>query len=397
MNQPPLQPYAVNSYNSKGRAQPIELARDRNEFQRDYTRVLHSRAFRRLQGKTQVFPAGLAGFGESFRTRMSHSFEVEQISRSVARFLGLNQDLAAVVAIGHDIGHPPFGHTGQDVLNEKFADVGGFEHNYQALRLVDEVESPYPGKVGLNLMFETREGLLKHCSPELARTLGPVARRHLDGTQACLEVQVVDSCDQLAYLYGDLEDALDHGLLTPEQLFEEMPGFRQCWETVAKTYSARLPTVQMLNDPRTAEGSRALISEVWRRMLSQSIEDLSINSRAILEREGVQSLDDVRSHHSPMIRLSDERISLHRSIRDFSRKNIYQHPTISEGRLQQVRALEAFIDAVRADPAAWRLPSDCSARTMCDMIAMQTDTAVLSWYDSQRPAPASRSRNKPRV
>src|SRR5690606_27007218 len=135
--------------------------------------------------------------------------------------------------------------------------------------------------VGLNLMFETREGLLKHCSPELAKTLGPVARRHLDGTQACLEVQVVDSCDQLAYLYGDLEDALDHGLLTPEQLLEEMPGFRQCWETVAKTYSARLPTAQMLNDPRTAEGSRALISEVWRRMLSHSIEDLSINSRAI--------------------------------------------------------------------------------------------------------------------
>lgn len=397
MNQPPLQPYAVNSYNSKGRAQPIELARDRNEFQRDYTRVLHSRAFRRLQGKTQVFPARLAGFGESFRTRMSHSFEVEQISRSVARFLGLNQDLAAVVAIGHDIGHPPFGHMGQDILNEKFADVGGFEHNHQALRLVDEVESPYPGKVGLNLMFETREGLLKHCSPELAKTLGPVARRHLDGTQACLEVQVVDSCDQLAYLYGDLEDALDHGLLTPEQLLEEMPGFRQCWETVAKTYSARLPTAQMLNDPRTAEGSRALISEVWRRMLSHSIEDLSINSRAILEREAVHSLADVRSHHSPMIRLSDERISLHRSIRDFSRKNIYHHPTISEGRSQQVRALEAFIDAVRADPTAWRLPSDCSARIMCDMIAMQTDTVVLDWYDSQRPAPTSRSRNKPHV
>lgn len=392
-----LQPYAVSSNNSKGRSHSIELARDRNEFQRDYTRVLHSRAFRRLQGKTQVFPAKLGNFGQSFRTRMSHSFEVEQISRSVARFLGLNQDLAAVVAIGHDIGHPPFGHMGQDILNDKFSDVGGFEHNHQALRLVDEVESPYPGKIGLNLVFETREGLLKHCSPSLAKTLGRIAQRHLDGTQPTLEVQVVDSCDQLAYLYGDLEDAVDHGLLTPECLYEELPGFRECWEGVAKTYSARLPSSQMLDNPETSESARALLSEVWRRMLSQSIEDLSLNSRAILEREGIQTLDDVRSHHSPMIRLSDERITLHRAIRDFSRKNIYQHPTIVEGRIHHAQALEATIDAVRNDPAAWGLPKNSSPRKMCDMIAMQTDTVILDWFDKQVLAPVSNPGNRPNV
>lgn len=392
-----LQPYAVSSNNSRGRAQPIELARDRNEFQRDYTRILHSRAFRRLQGKTQVFPAKLDHFGQSFRTRMSHSFEVEQISRSVARFLGLNQDLAAVVAIGHDIGHPPFGHMGQDILNERFSDVGGFEHNHQALRLVDEVESPYPGRVGLNLVFETREGLLKHCSPSLAKTLGSVAQRHLDGTQVPLEVQLVDSCDQLAYLYGDLEDALDHGLLTPERLYDELPGFKECWAGVAKAYSARLPSSQMLDAPETAENARALLSEVWRRMLSQSIEDLSLNSRAILEREGGQTLDDVRSHHSPMIRLSDERITLHRAIREFSRKNIYQHPTIVEGRAHHAQALGAVIDAIRADPSAWGLPKDCPPRKMCDMIAMQTDTVVLDWYEKQALTLPSKASPRPNV
>lgn len=392
MTIPSIQPYAVSDYNSKGRAQPIDLARDRNNFQRDYTRVLHSRAFRRLQGKTQVLPANLSGFGESFRTRMSHSFEVEQISRSVARFLGLNQDLAGVVAIGHDIGHPPFGHMGQDILNKMFSDVGGFEHNYQALRLVDEVESPYPGRVGLNLMFETREGLLKHCSSTLAKTLGPVASRHLEGTQPPLEIQVVDSCDQLAYLYGDLEDALDHGLVSPELLFDEMPGFRECWETVSKDYSVRLPTSQQLDDPETTEASRALISEVWRRMLSESIKNLSLNSRANLQREDIQSLDDVRSHHSPLIRLSDDRYELHRAIRNFSRKHIYQHPKIEEGRRHHAQALEAMIQAVRANPNQWNLSHKSTPREMCDMIAMQTDTAVLQWYDGQKPTPTTRTR-----
>ena len=374
---------------------PVEVARDRNEFQRDYTRVLHSRAFRRLQGKTQVFPAQLGGIDASFRTRMSHSFEVEQISRSICRFLGLNQDLSAVLAIGHDIGHAPFGHLGQDVLDQAFASAGGFEHNHQALRLVDRLESPYPGSFGLNLMFETREGLLKHCSQTRAKALGDVASRHLAGTQPPLEVQVVDASDQIAYLYGDLEDALDHGLITPELLVDEMPGFKDAWSEVARLFSAQLPTPAQLSSRATSEPSRALISEVWRRMLSSAINDISITSQSNIERLGPSGLDDIRSAGRPLISLSDEQRQLHRGLRAFSRARIYDHPVIERGRQNHAAALSEMIKHVRADPRAWGLAEiDGLERRICDLVASQTDTAVLSWYagmdPTSNPRPASK-------
>lgn len=386
----PIQPYAVSAFNSRGRVLPVEVARDRNEFQRDYTRVLHSRAFRRLQGKTQVFPAQLGGVDAAFRTRMSHSFEVEQIARSICRFLGLNQDLSAVLAIGHDIGHAPFGHLGQDILDREFASLGGFEHNHQALRLVDMIESPYPGASGLNLMFETREGLLKHCSTSRAKTLGPVAERHLNGTLPPLEVQVVDAADQIAYLYGDLEDALDHGLITPQLLMDELPGFKECWKDVARMFSARLPTPEELANRQTAEQSRALVSEVWRRMLSAAISDISIHSQANIERAGVQTLEDVRTCGTPLVCLSDEQRQLHRGIRVFSRARIYDHPEIEQGRQHHAAALTAMIEDVRAQPQAWGLTEGRDlGRQICDLVASQTDTAVLSWYASKNvPAPS---------
>lgn len=391
-NDPPIQNYAVSAFNSRGRQYPVEVSRDRSEFQRDYTRILHSRAFRRLQGKTQVFPAQLGRLDASFRTRMSHSFEVEQIARSICRFLGLNQDLSAVLAIGHDIGHAPFGHLGQDILDQEFSDVGGFEHNHQALRLVDVIESPYPGISGLNLMFETREGLLKHCSPARAKDLGLVASRHLQGTQPPLEVQVVDAADQLAYLYGDLEDALDHGLITPEVLLDELPGFKDYWKTVSRLFSAKLPTPSQLSDRTTSESARSLISEVWRRMLSAAIMDVSVHSRALIEKSGVETLDDVRSAGRVLVSLSEEQRQLHRGIRVFSRERIYDHPQIEHGRRHHATALTTMVHDMQAAPERWGLVEGVTRRQVCDLIASQTDTAVLSWYADKNTPTLTRHR-----
>ena len=377
-----LAPYAVSGFNSRGRQHPIALAKDRDEFQRDYTRILHSRAFRRLQGKTQVFPAEQGDWSLSYRTRMSHSFEVEQISRSVARALAVNQDLCAALAIGHDIGHAAFGHTGQDVLDELFKDIGGFEHNHQALRLVDELESPYPDRRGLNLMFETREGLLKHCTAPRARRLGTVAARHLTGASPPLEVQIVDSSDRLAYLYGDLEDAFDQGIVSPELLLEEMPGFRATWDTVAKDFQARLPTAAELSDPARVEGARALVSEVWRRMLSDAIQDLVFSSRAALEREDVSSLDEVRAT-SPLVGLSAECNALHRELRWFSRRWIYENAKVLEGRARQRQALAAVVDDMAQHPAAWHLAPNPSRQSVLDAAALLTDRAVLGWFHAK--------------
>jgi dGTPase len=270
--------YAVSEQNSRGRQYPVAPTRDRSAFQRDYTRLVHSHSFRRLQGKTQVFPAewfqpspidllhkdycSVPGYlqalrmspSDTHRTRMSHSIEVEQISRSLARALNLNSDLAGTLAVGHDIGHPPFGHTGQDALNSLFADVGGFEHNHHALLLVDKIESPYQEHPGLNLMFETREGLLKHCSLERAKLLGPVAGRHFTGESPPLEVQAVDAADQIAYLFGDLEDAVDRFVLSPDQLSEQY-WFRDAWAKAQP--GIPIPTVEDLIDPNFSQTARS--------------------------------------------------------------------------------------------------------------------------------------------
>ena len=387
-----LAPYAVSELNSRGRKFKVQLAKDRNSFQRDYTRILHSRSFRKLQGKTQVFPAELGDMNDTYRTRMSHSFEVEQVARSAARALLINQDLCAALAIGHDIGHPPFGHMGQDVLDDLFKNEGGFEHNHHALRLVDHLESPYPNHAGLNLMFETREGLLKHCRRDRALALGDVAERHVKGTSPPLEVQLVDVSDQIAYLYGDLEDALDKNLFTPAYLMDNMPGFKQFWAEVVLAFpGSKLPSASDMSDPVASTQARALVGEVWRRMLSSAIDDLIIQSRSNLELEQVSSLEDVRSCR-PIIALSPEKTQLHREIRAFSRREIYNNPKVVAHREFEKEALTALHEHVRAHPSAGGFSSSPTPPELRDWLAGLTDRAVISWYNNHTLHPFNASR-----
>lgn len=310
--------FAVTEYNSRGRQYPILLAKDRSAFQRDYTRILHSKSFRRLQGKTQVFLAECGDMMDTYRTRMSHSIEVEQIARSIARSLNVNEDLCGALAIGHDIGHSPFGHLGQDVLNKLFQDIGGFEHNYQALRIVDLLEKPYPDYNGLNLMFETREGLLKHCSQSRAKKLGSVAERHLQNQSPPIEVQIVDEADQIAYLHGDLEDALDKNLLDVNTI-HTIPGFQVAYENILKDKP----------DFKLNKKDKSTINEIWRKMMSLSIDNLIIQSRSNIELFQIETLSDVRLH-SPIITHSPEQNQLLADLRNFSIENIYNHESVMD-------------------------------------------------------------------
>lgn len=378
-----LASYAVSEYNSRGRQYPVVLAKDRNAFQRDYTRLVHSRSFRKLHGKTQVFPAEMGEMHDTYRTRMSHSIEVEQVSRSIARALRVNEDLCGALAVGHDIGHAPFGHLGQDVLNDLFKDIGGFEHNYQALKIVDQLESPYPDYKGLNLMFETREGLLKHCNRHRAVALGTVAERHLNASSPPLEVQIVDAADQIAYLHGDLEDAFDKGLFDGVDL-NDIPGFKNCWEEIAQENPhLSFPSTQALvsQDPHTRQQMNAVIGEVWRKMLSNSVNNLIIHSRSNIELCGIETLSDVRLS-SPLITLPPAAAELNRAIRSYSRKNIYNHPRVTHYLKTAEEAFRMLYEKAMEHPESFSLSTQCSREEMRDWMAGLTDRAVLSWYSN---------------
>jgi len=210
-----LAPYAAHSAQSRGRRFPEPPPTSRSEFQRDRDRIIHSTAFRRLEYKTQVF---VNHEGDLFRTRLTHSIEVAQIARSIARNLRLNEDLVEAISLAHDLGHTPFGHAGQDALNACMQDYGGFEHNMQSLRVVDTLEERYGAFDGLNLVFETREGILKHCSASNAAKLGDLGRRFIERKQPSLEAQLANLADEIAYNNHDIDDGLRSGLLTPQQL-----------------------------------------------------------------------------------------------------------------------------------------------------------------------------------
>lgn len=379
-----LAPYAITEANSRGRVYPAVDTQDRNQFQRDYTRVLHSQAFRRLQQKTQVFSANL---GDLFRTRITHSLEVDQVSRSIARALRLNEDLCGVLAIGHDIGHAPFGHMGQDLLDELLRDHGGFEHNFQALRLVDEIESPYPEHKGLNLMFETREGLLKHCSIQRALTLGDVAVRHLNDTQASLEAQVVDYADAIAYIHADLEDAFMMGVLSCDQL-RQAPGFMEAWESIAHRMPVSgLPSASDFTQP-SDEGrrvARAVLLSVIREMMAHSINDLISNTRARLEAAAPQSPDEARTNKA-LVGFSPGHHVEHLRLKEFSRLNIYVHPRIMEVRDVEEKVLRGLFAAFVADPGLMpftdvRPGSSRFFRRLADHMSGMTDRFAVDLFD----------------
>ena len=364
-----LAPYAAQDATSRGRRYPEASPANRSEYQRDRDRIIHSAAFRRLEYKTQVF---INHEGDLFRTRLTHSIEVAQIARSIARALGLNEDLTEAIALAHDLGHTPFGHSGQDALNECLRDYGGFEHNLQSLRVVDVLEERYAEFPGLNLTFETREGILKHCSIKNARELGELGKRFLEKTQPSLEAQLVNIADEIAYNNHDVDDGLRSGLLALEQL-KPIALFAVQHDEVLQRY----PDIP----PRRA------IYETIRRMINQVVTDLIENSRHRITQSGIQGIEDVRHHSEPLIAYTPEVAGKSRELKRFLRQNLYAHERVTHmmgEAVQIVRQLfEAFMKDATLLPPQYqdklRQPNGPGeqARIVADYIAGMTDRYAM--------------------
>jgi len=334
-----LAPYAAHSARSRGRRYPEPAPSARTEFQRDRDRIVHSTAFRRLEYKTQVF---VNHEGDLFRTRLTHSLEVAQIARSVARNLRVNEDLVEAISLAHDLGHTPFGHAGQDALHECMRDHGGFEHNLQSLAVVDQLEEHYGAFNGLNLCFETREGILKHCSRENARRLGEVGERFLAGRQPSLEAQIANVADEIAYNNHDVDDGLRSGFITLDQLEEVC-----LWHTHHEAARSEYPRID----------GRRLIHETIRRIINTLIVDLIETTSANLARVRPASLDDVRES-PPLVAHSDEVAAQAAALKRFLFKNLYRHYRVmrmaNKARRVVTGLFHAFTDDPRLLPPAYQ-------------------------------------------
>jgi dGTPase len=360
---PDLAAYAVSEANSAGRrhAEPAPAAR--GQFQRDRDRVIHSTAFRRLEYKTQVF---VNHEGDLFRTRLTHSLEVAQITRSIARALRLNEDLAEAIALAHDLGHTPFGHAGQEALNDCMKSCGGFEHNLQSLRTVDVLEEHYAAFDGLNLMYETREGILKHCSRHNAEQLGELGRRFLEHTQPSLEAQLANLADEIAYNNHDIDDGLRSGLINLEQL-EDVRLFQEQRLVVEARYPGLV--------------GRRLIFETIRRMINRMALDLIGQTEANLRDQTVASLADVRRAprlvaYSPVLEPGL------RELKHFLRESLYQHYQVLRMTDKAKRVVGALFGAFMSDPRL--LPPQYQQkarhdkpRAIADYIAGMTDRYAM--------------------
>jgi dGTPase len=314
----------------------------RGEFQRDRDRVVHSAAFRRLEYKTQVF---VNHEGDMFRTRLTHSIEVAQIARTAARVLHLNEDLTEAIALAHDLGHTPFGHAGQDALNACMREYGGFEHNLQSLRIVDVLEEKYAAFRGLNLSFETREGILKHCSKSNARKLGSIGRRFLDGGQPSLEAQLANIADAIAYNNHDVDDGLRAGLLEIAQL-DEITLFREARDEVRLQWPG-------------LEGRR-VIHETIRRMIDRQVRDLITTTTQTLLSLAPTNVDAVRAQSAALVRFSEPMREHHLELKRFLRENLYQHYRVHRMAAKAKRTIgelfEVLMEDVRmlqAGPRGW--------------------------------------------
>jgi dGTPase len=360
-----LAAYAAQESSSRGRRHPEPAPAHRSEYQRDRDRIIHCAAFRRLEYKTQVF---VNHEGDLFRTRLTHSIEVAQIGRSIARALGLNEDLTEAIALAHDLGHTPFGHSGQDALNECMRDYGGFEHNLQSLRVVDVLEERYAEFPGLNLTFETREGILKHCSIKNARELGELGKRFLEKTQPGLEAQLANLADEIAYNNHDVDDGLRSGLLTVEPL-REVRLFAEQYDEVRRRYPDIAP--------------RRAIYETVRRMINRVVTDLIDNSRRQIEAAGVGSIEDVRRQAAPLIGFHPEIREQSQELKRFLRQNLYAHERVARMMGESAKIVRELFEAFMQDPR--RLPPQYQdklrdqeglagrARIVADYIAGMTD------------------------
>jgi dGTPase len=358
-----LAPYAQKSGESRGRKYPQHHHDYRTEFQRDRARIIHSRAFRRLEYKTQVF---LNGTGDHLRTRLTHSIEVASISRTIARALSLNEDLAEAIALAHDLGHSPFGHSGEEMLAECMREHGGFDHNKQSQRVVELLENAYPAFPGLNLTFEVREGLRKH--DEFHEPLGAGGEKYRCPS---LEAQIADLGDEITYYSHDLDDALDFEILLPAQL-EEVTIWRQSHAAV----SARYP------DVREPDLHKLIIGA----MIDAQVRDVVVTSAEAIAQAGVRSADEVRRQAGPLIRYSDARRQANQELRRFLYKNVYYHPRVAQVNQEACEMLRAVFEAYvlapekLGDAATKRIESEGLHRTICDYIAGMTDRYLLEEY-----------------
>ena len=361
-----LAPYACDPAQSRGRRHPVTPAPTRDDFQRDRDRIVHSTAFRRLVYKTQVF---LNHEGDLFRTRLTHSIEVAQLARSIARALQLNEDLTEAIALAHDLGHTPFGHAGQDALNDCMAVHGGFEHNLQSLRVVDELEHRYPDHDGLNLTFETREGILKHCSPANAQLLdaaepGGVARRFIDGTQPSLEAQLANLADEIAYNAHDIDDGVRSGLLTLAQV-AQVPLFARHLASTQRDHPQAPPRRQLY--------------ESIRRMLSAQIYDVIDATGTALAAAAPQTADDAR-RAGRLVQFSADMRAQSSALKRFLFTNLYRHPQVMHTTAQARQVVRELFAAYLERPAELR-PSFADRpdreRAVADYIAGMTDRFAL--------------------
>lgn len=359
-----LSSYACDPANSRGRRHAESAAPTRTEYQRDRDRIVHSTAFRRLVYKTQVF---LNHEGDLFRTRLTHSLEVAQLGRSIARSLGLNEDLVEAIALAHDLGHTPFGHAGQDALNDCMQGHGGFEHNLQSLRVVDQLEERYPLFDGLNLTFETREGILKHCSRANAQALEAaepdgVGRRFLDRSQPSLEAQLCNLADEIAYNAHDIDDGVRSGLITLDQL-QAVPLFDDlCRQTLQE--HAHLGGA--------AQGRR-LLYETIRRMLSAQVYDVIDATGCALERAAPDSAQAVRKQ-SPLLCFSEDMRQKSTVLKNFLLQNLYRHPQVMQTTGQARQVIRELFEAYRIAPQ--EMQAGFAARTQAAR-GMAAETTVV--------------------
>ena len=361
-----LKPFAADPQKSLGRQFKEAPSKLRNDFQRDRDRIIHSGAFRRLEYKTQVF---VNHEGDMFRTRLTHSLEVAQIARGISRTLGLHEDLAEAIALAHDLGHTPFGHAGQTALNLCMKAYGGFEHNLQSLRIVDSLENDYVDFKGLNLTFETREGILKHCSHKNAAKLGKVGERFINKTQPSLEAQLVNFADEIAYNHHDIDDGYRSGLVTFDQL-KGLPFFNEISVEVK------------LESPSINE--KQWIKSTIRRMMNIFIIDLCEKSQSLIEKQNLKSIDDVRNTGA-IIALSEDMTKKQQSLKRFLREALYLHHRVQAMTDNANDVINSIFEKLMQNPNLINVKKEHDQKELAilvsDYIAGMTDRFAFQAFD----------------
>ena len=367
-----LASYSLKSSNTIGRKYKENPPKRRTEFQRDRERIIHSTAFRRLEYKTQVF---VNHEGDMYRTRLTHTIEVAQISRAVARALKINEDLTEAISLSHDLGHTPFGHAGQDILNECMKSFGGFEHNIQSLRIVDKLENVYPNFSGLNLCFETREGILKKCNKARAEKIGDIANRILNKEQSSLEAQVTNLCDEIAYNNHDIQDGIRAKKIFLEQL-EEVPIFKDQMVITLEQY------------PKLSKSK--IVNETVRRIINLLVTDLISNSEKNILEHNIETPMDVKNCDKQIVEFSEKIKMESMTLKRFLHKNLYQHPDVKMMTDKAVNVVsnlfEAYLNDINLLPKEYlkynleKINNKSKERVISDYIAGMTDRFALEEY-----------------